>query len=123
MASSRKTVDEYIKRVSGPQKEAACRLRELIMEAVPDAEESIKWAQPVFESNGPFAYIKPAKHHVTFGFWRGAELSDPKAILEGGDRMKHVKLASAKDIDKAVLTAFVKEAVELNRTRGNPTKR
>jgi hypothetical protein len=88
--------------------------------AAPAATWTIKWAQPVLESNGPVAFIKPAIAHVTFGFWRGAELDDD--ALEGGDRMKHWKL-EADAVDVARVTRLVKAAVKLNATKGDPTKR
>ena len=118
-------VDEYVaKKLTPAQAEIVNALRQLIRAAAPTATESLKWGQPVYEENGPFAYIKPSKNHVTFGFWRGAELADPKTRLEGdGDRMKHVKLASMADIRKSELQKFVKEALKLNREKGDPTKR
>jgi hypothetical protein len=118
------SVDDYVAKLDGAQAEVIRALRQIIREIAPDAKESIKWAQPVFEENGPFAFMKANKNHVTFGFWRGAELADPEGLLEGdGDRMKHVKLAGPGDIRPKVLRAFVRAAVELNRTKGNPTKR
>ena len=60
---------------------------------------------------------------MTFGFWRGAELDDGDAVLEGGDRMKHLKITGADGVDEARITAFVQAAVQLNRTKGDPTKR
>jgi hypothetical protein len=36
--------------------------------------------------------------------------------------MRHVQIRSAEDVDKALFTALVKEAVELNRAKGDPTK-
>lgn len=33
-------------------------LRRLVLTAAPKAKESSKWAPPVYEDNGPFAYIK-----------------------------------------------------------------
>ena len=118
-------VDEYVaKKLTPGQAEIVNALRQLIRAAAPAATESLKWGQPVYEENGPFAYIKPGKNHVTFGFWRGAELADPKGRLEGdGDRMKHVKLASLADIRRSELQKFVKEALKLNREKGDPTKR
>ena len=118
-------VDEFVaKKLTAGQAEIVNSLRQLIRAAAPKASESLKWGQPVYEENGPFAYIKPSKNHITFGFWRGAELTDPNGVLEGeGDRMKHVKIASVKDIHKAELQKFVKEALKLNREKGDPTKR
>lgn len=98
-------------------------LRALMKAVTPEATELMKWGQPVYEIRGPFAYIKPAGGHVTFGFWRGTEIADPKGMLEGiGDRMRHVKVASA-ELDRPALEAFVRQAAALNREKGDPTKR
>jgi hypothetical protein len=36
--------------------------------------------------------------------------------------MRHLKLTSVDDIDEEVLAGFVRQAVELNRTKGDPTR-
>jgi hypothetical protein len=116
------TVDAYVVGFRDWRGDTVSALRKLIREAAPDAVESIKWGQPVYEVNGPFAYIKAYKNHVNFGLWRGAELTDPKGILEGtGSRMRHVELRSVADIDTAMLQAMVRTAVEMNRIKGDPT--
>ena len=89
-----KTVDQYVIELAGWQKQCVSTLRQLIREAAPQAIESIKWGQPVYEHNGPFAWIKAHANHVSCGFWRGAELPDPSKLLEGtGKKMRHVKFA------------------------------
>jgi hypothetical protein len=118
------TVDAYVVGFRDWRGEALSALRKLIREAAPDAVESIKWGQPVYELNGPFAHIKAHKNHVNFGFWRGAELTDPTGILKGtGSRMRHVELRSLADINTAILQAMVRTAVEMNRIKGDPTLR
>ena len=117
-----KTVDEYVAGVGGWQAEAITAIRQIVREAAPKASESIKWAQPVYEENGPFAWIKAYKSYVNFGFWRGSQLTDPKGLLEGdGDRMRHVKIGSVADVNQPALKKFVREAAKLNREKGNPT--
>lgn len=118
-----KTVDGYISGLESWQAEIVSQVRGIILQAAPQARESIKWAQPVYESGGPFAYMKAFKKAVNFGFWRGIDLDDPKGILEGsGDKMRHVKLTSLEDIDAAQFADFVRQAVELNQVKGDPTK-
>ena len=118
-----KTVVGYIAGLEGWKGEVASKVRHIVLEAAPDAKESIKWAQPVYETNGPFCYMKAFKNSVNFGFWRGVELDDPKGLLQGtGDKMRHVKLTGMDDVDKAELAGFVRQAVELNLTEGDPTK-
>jgi hypothetical protein len=117
-------VGEWVeKKSSGWHRTVIQRLLKIVKRAAPDATVSIKWGQPVVEHNGPMAFIKPAKAHVTFGFWRGAELADAKGVLEGGDRMKHVKITSADALDESAISTFVREAAKLNATKGDPTKR
>jgi hypothetical protein len=118
-----KTVDGYIASLAGWQAEVVSRVRDLVRAAAPEAKESIKWAQPVFEQDGPFAYVKSFKHSVNFGFWRGAELDDPHGLLQGtGEKMRHIKLAGVDDIREEALAGFVRQAVALNRAKGDPTK-
>jgi hypothetical protein len=118
------TVDAYVVGIRDWRGDTVSALRKLIREVAPEATESIKWGQPVYEVNGPFAHIKAHKNHVNFGFWRGAELTDPKGLLKGtGSRMRHVELRSPADIDTATLQAMVRTAVELNRIKGDPTNR
>lgn len=100
---------------------AVRHLVQLGKQAAPDATLSIKWGQPVFEDHGPVAFIKVAKAHVTFGFWRGAQLDDD--ALEGGAQMRHIKIASVDEIDDVRVTQLVRKAVDLNRLHGDPTKR
>ncbi|HLL06785.1 MAG TPA: DUF1801 domain-containing protein [Myxococcaceae bacterium] len=121
---SRGTVDAYVVTMQDWRGDTVSALRQLIREVAPEATESMKWGQPVYDVNGPFAHIKAYRNHVNFGFWRGADLTDPKGILKGtGSRMRHVELRSPEDVDTATLQAMVRTAVELNRIKGDPTKR
>jgi len=67
--TSDRTVDAYVERLPADQQRIVGALRQLIKSAAPSASESIKWAQPVYEAHGPFAYIKAHRAHVTLGFW------------------------------------------------------
>jgi hypothetical protein len=121
--ASKKTVDDFVAGLEGWQAEIVMALRALVREAAPEAREVLKWAQPVWERNGPFAYAKPFPRYVNFGFWRGASLSAPEGLLQsGGSKMAHVKLASARDVQPEILRELVKQAVSLNLTNGDPTK-
>jgi hypothetical protein len=118
-----KTVDGYIAGLEGWKADVVARVRRIVLEAAPEAKESIKWAQPVYEINGPFCYMKAFKHSVNFGFWRGVELEDPEGLLQGsGEKMRHVKLTSVDDVDEEAFGKFVRQAVQLNLTKGDPTK-
>lgn len=118
------TVSEFVEKLGDWRGEVVSELRSLIKSAAPEATESIKWGQPVYEAAGPFAYINAFKRHVNFGFWRGAELLDPKGMFKGtGSRMRHIELKSLADLDRPILEAMVRTAVGMNRAKGDPTKR
>jgi hypothetical protein len=119
-----KTVDDYLATLDDDQRAIAEALRALVRTAAPGASEAIKWSQPVFEAGGPMCWIKAHKGHVTLGFWRGMQLPSASGLIEGsGDKMGHIKLRSQADLKPAVLKRLVREAVQVNRERGDPTRK
>lgn len=118
------TVDEYIGRLDGWRREAAIRLREIVRGAAPGAVESIKWGQPVYESDGPFCYIRAFPSSINLGFWRGKSLAHlDDAIVGGGEKMGHFRIRSAADIRPKAFARVIREAVQLNARQGDPTRR
>ena len=119
-----KSIDEYVASLGGDwRSETVASLRRIVDAAGPDASSTIKWAQPVWESDGPFAYVKAFGRSVNIGFWRGAELDDPTGILEGeGERMKHLTLREGDAIPADELSALVRQAISLNRELGSPAR-
>jgi hypothetical protein len=58
-----------------------------------------------------FAYVTAFRDHVNVGFFRGAELPDPKGLLEGtGKYMRHVKLRPDSHIDSTALVKLIESA-------------
>ena len=58
-----------------------------------------------------FAYVNAFKAHVNVGFFRGAEIADPKGLLEGTGRfIRHVKLSPEREVDAAALTKLIETA-------------
>lgn len=116
------SVDGYIGQYKGWQREALMRLREIIVAAGPDLAEDIKWAQPVYEFQGPVCYIKAFSDHINVGFWRGTELRDADGLLVGDSmKMRHITIRNVNEIKRDVLESLVKQAVKLNREKGDPT--
>lgn len=117
-------MDGYVGKLPEGQRQIVESLRRLIREAAPQATEAFKWAQPVYEMNGPFAYIKAFGEHVNFGFWRGVEIDAGRGLLvSGGERMAHMKLRETGDVKPAEIARMVKRAVELNREKGDPSRK
>jgi hypothetical protein len=58
-----------------------------------------------------FGYVNAFRAHVNVGFFRGAEIADPKGLLEGTGRfMRHVKLRPDRDIHAAALIKLIETA-------------
>jgi hypothetical protein len=120
----RRSVDDYVAAVPAPLTPVADALRAAVREAAPDAKESIRWGQPVYDADGPFAALKAYPRWITLTFWRGGALTDPAGILAGdGDRMKHARFASVEEVRSAAVAELVRAAVALNAELGDPTKR
>lgn len=59
----------------------------------------------------PFAYVNSFKAHVNVGFFRGDQLEDPAALLQGrGKRMRHVRLIPGRETDAAALASLIDAA-------------
>lgn len=55
-----------------------------------------------------FAYVNAFRAHINVGFFHGASLADPAALLEGtGKRMRHVKLRWGQPADAEALGALI----------------
>ena len=58
-----------------------------------------------------FGYVNVFTAHVNVGFFRGAEIADPKGLLEGtGKFMRHVKLSPERDVDAMALIRLIETA-------------
>lgn len=108
-------IDEWFSDLTHEQREIAFQLRELVLTNGENLREELKWNQPCFYGSSMICYIQKAKRHVSLGFGKGAELADPKGLLEGsGGQMRHVKVPFGTTADRGVLAELVKEAVALD---------
>lgn len=95
-------------------------LRALVKRVSPDLVESVKWSNGCWLLDGaPVAYVHADVDHVHFGFLRGAELRDPGGLLRGEARfVRHVKVRTLRDIDRAAFAALLAQAVRLGPVPG-----
>ncbi len=78
----------------------------------PDVNELIQDGCPVAcVGDAAFGYVNVFKTHVNVGFFAGADLDDPHALLAGtGKRMRHVKVFPDASINSRALGALIKKA-------------
>lgn len=115
MVAPHRQVDAYIAGLESPLQELVLALRELILEAAPEAQETVKWSHPCYVQKGLFCSIMAADGYVRLQFFRGADLPDPQGFLEGiGKGMRHVKVHSLESMPTDALRALVQAAVRRN---------
>jgi hypothetical protein len=110
-------VDRYLKEKSHPLNAEIQRVREIVLNAHPAMEETIKWSSPTFMYKGNMAsYFMNAKKHVSLMFHKGALINDKSGLLKGeGKEGRVAKFSSMQEIEKRKgdLEAVVKEWVRL----------
>ena len=102
-------VEEWFRTNSGELGMLARHWFEILRQCGEDVRELMHDGYPTAcVGDAAFAYVGTFKAHVNVGFFRGAELSDPKHLLQGsGKLMRHVKLLPDKDIDEAALRKLI----------------
>jgi hypothetical protein len=113
------SIDSYLAWLDGEPGAICAALVALIKKAAPAAASELKWGMPVFTINGAMVcYFRVQKKYVRFGLAPGATLDDPDGVLYGSGDGKHLKIASAKDLDpkrQKQLTAWVKAVASAQR--------
>ncbi len=126
MAKALPEVDAYIEAAAPFARPILTRLRAIVHEGAPGIHEEIKWRCPCFVGKKIVAGMAAFKEHVTFGFWRAKELSDPEKLFRGDLKagMHDIKITSLADLPtKKVLVAYVKEAAALDAQAGPAAKK
>ena len=81
-------VDAYLAKVQPFAHPIMAHLRDLVHQACPEIEETIKWSRPFFEYRGAILCNMSAfKEHCSFGFWGeeiGAVLRQAAVLKEDG---------------------------------------
>ena len=103
-----------------PIADLALALREIVLEEVPDASESIYQVYTVaiwFGFSGKmkdmFCYIATNARHINLGFPRGSTLPDPNHALEGdGKALRHIKFASQRDLERPFVRRYIRASIE-----------
>jgi hypothetical protein len=110
----------FLEAYERPIADLALALREIILEEVPDASESIYQVYTVaiwFGFSGKmkdmFCYIATSARHINLGFPRGSTLPDPNGVLEGdGKAMRHIKFASQRDLERPFVRRYIRASIE-----------
>ena len=105
-------IDVWMREHSGELGKIAQRWFEVMRRRGDDVRELVHDGQPTAcVGDAAFGYVDAFTAHVNVGFFGGAELADPKGLLEGtGKFMRHVKLRVDSDVDAGALTRLIEAA-------------
>src|SRR6185436_19410680 len=78
MGKRDKRVDAYIAKSADFAQPILEHLREVVHEACPEAEETLKWSSPAFMYKGILCMMASFKQHCIFGFWKGSLIVNAK---------------------------------------------
>jgi hypothetical protein len=115
--------EAYVAALSGWQRATVEKLRATVVGCA-GLDEVIKWGHLVYLSNGPALLIRAEDHRVLFGFWRGQRLRVLEPRLEAGGKyeMASIELREGDEVLPSRARQLVEQAVELNKTLGDPTR-
>jgi len=110
-------IERFFLQLPDDKRAIAMVLRDIMLHAHPGIKEAIKWNQLTFfygKTNLAFIYSFPDKDYINVGFFDAVSLMDPKKLFEGtGNRMRHIKVRTEKDIPATQLKKWMKEAVAI----------
>jgi uncharacterized protein YdeI (YjbR/CyaY-like superfamily) len=111
MGTKDKRIDAYIAKAPDFAKPFLTRVRELLHDACPECEETLKWGHPTFMYNGILCGMIAFKESAMLHFWKGEliEVDGTKASDAFGKMTDVKQLPPTKTV-----VAFVKKAMALN---------
>jgi len=118
MATKDSRVDAYIAKSADFAKPILTHIRELVHQACPEVEETMKWSMPFFVYKGMLCHMAAFKAHCSLGFWKSKLVigNDSSENTEDQNGMGQFgRISSLADLpgDKKML-AYFKEAKRLN---------
>ncbi|RZA21125.1 MAG: hypothetical protein EOP93_04025 [Lysobacteraceae bacterium] len=107
-------IDTYIERAAPFAQPILVRLRELVHQACPGVEETIKWGMPTFmHAGGILCGMAAFKQHASFGFWKHALVLGEGQPQTGMG--SYGKMTSLQDLPPAgILLGHLRKAMALN---------
>jgi hypothetical protein len=110
------TLAQYFEGKNPEMVKIARGVQKLVKSVEPAAKQKMNsWNIPVLQkADGVFCWFQVAKAHVSLGFPMGTSLADPEGLLEGsGKNMRHVKLRTPADLERAGLRELVAGAARM----------
>lgn len=115
MVTQDRRIDAYIEKAQPFARPILSHLRAVVRGACPEVVETLKWGHPSFEYRGILCGMAAFKAHCAFGFWKH-ELVVGDADGKNKEAMGSFgRVTALSDLpSKAVLTRYLKKAMQLN---------
>lgn len=108
-------IDTYIDASAPFARPILTHIREVVHEACPEVEETLKWRFPHFMYHGMLCSMASFKKHCAFGFWKGALVLGDHAPTTEQAMGQFGRITSLDDLpSRAILTGYIKKAMRLN---------
>jgi uncharacterized protein YdhG (YjbR/CyaY superfamily) len=109
------TIDAYLARLPGDQRDALEKLRQTIRRAAPKAEECISYSMPAFRLNGILVGFAAKPHHCALYPFNGTTVKAFAADLKGFETsMGAIKFQPGKPLPAALVRKIVKARIAEN---------
>ncbi|MFL5766012.1 MAG: DUF1801 domain-containing protein [Bacteroidia bacterium] len=119
-----KDVQKYIKAQAASDQEICNALYELINESLPEAENKIWHAHPVWFLDGnPIVGFSKLKSAVRLLFWSGQSFEEPGLADEGSFKAAEARYASAEEISRKDLKRWLGKSKKIQWDYKNIVKR
>jgi uncharacterized protein YdhG (YjbR/CyaY superfamily) len=109
-----KTIDEYISSFPDEIQKILQKLRQVIHEAAPEAEEVISYSMPAFKQNGVLVYYAAFKNHIGFFPTSSGVAAFQKELAAYNTSKGTVRFPLDKPIPFELVTKIVKFRVQEN---------
>ena len=115
-------VDDYIDGLADWQQEICRTVRDIVHEADPEIEETIKRTdRPYFVLQGNVCALLAAKDHVNVFVYDGAIVPDPEGIITAGHdnaTARTVGINRGESVNAEALAAMIQQIADNNRAGG-----
>ncbi|WP_168118847.1 DUF1801 domain-containing protein [Paenibacillus sp. HB172176] len=105
-------VTTFIEAIDQPwQAELCTELREIVLQAIPEAQERMQYKKPHFLKNGKYAaVISTSKAAVSFTIFHADGLTLPEGLFEGPSERKTIKLKQGQTVEGELLVSLLRQA-------------
>ena len=115
MSEAEEIIAAFFPGLDEPSHRVVGCLIDLVLDALPDAQQAWKWGQLTFTRHGDWHHwicaISSTKKAVKLVIHKGALLADPRGVMQGDGRyLRAIGFRSSEEVDAGVVAPILREA-------------